>query len=69
MQLIKNFTNATTFVEDDTLKGHVLDRMLIFAAGVENRGIDNVDSYDPVTGRINFRYDLGGILCTVLILS
>lgn len=69
MKLLKNFPNAQTFVEDETLKGLVEERLLIFAAGCEQRTLGNVSGYDPTTGRIDFAFTLGGILCVVLILS
>jgi hypothetical protein len=69
MKLLKNFTNADAFVEDETLKGHVLERLLIFAAGVEQRTLPNVSVYDPVTGRIDFTFPIGGIPCVVMIMT
>lgn len=69
MRLIKNFPSADTHIEDETLKGHTLDRLLIFAAGCEQRTLPNVSNYDPVSGRIDFTYPLGGIFCAVLIIT
>lgn len=68
MKLLKTFPNATTFVEDDVLKGLTEDRLVVFAAGCEQRTIGNVANYNPSTGRIDFNFTLGGVLCVVLIL-
>lgn len=69
MRLLKNFTTADSFVEDDTLKGHVKERLLIFAAGCEQRTLANVANYDPDAGRIDFVFPLGNIQCVVMIMT
>lgn len=69
MKLLKNFTTADTHVEDETLKGHVIERLLVFAAGVEQRTLNNVSNYDPASGRIDFEFGLGGIPCVVMIMT
>lgn len=69
MKLLKNFPNTQMFIEDEVLKGHTLERLAVFAAGCEQRTLGNVSNYDPLTGRIDFAFTLGGILCVVLILT
>lgn len=69
MNLIKNFKNVTTFIEDDTLKGHELDRMAIIGPGTEEINAGNVSSYDAVAGRVNFTNSLGGINVKVIIID
>lgn len=69
MNLIKNFLNVTTFVEDDVLQGHTLNNMSIEAAGTEQITTNNINSYDPVAGRINFTNSLGGVHVKVIIID
>lgn len=69
MNLIKNFFNVTTFIEDDVLKGHTLDRMAIIGPGTEEITGGNVSSYDPGAGRVNFTSTLGGIHVKVIIID
>lgn len=69
MNLIKNFNNVTTFIEDDTLQGHVLNNMAIFAAGTEQIGIGNISSYDPGAGRVNFTNSVGNVPVKVIIID
>lgn len=71
MKLIKNFTTANTHVEDETLIGIPLERLLIFAAGCEQRTLGNVDvaAFNPSAGRIDFLYPLGNVQCIVLAIN
>lgn len=69
MKLIKNFITANTDVQDETLSGLTLDRMLVFAAGCEQRTLGNVANYDPALGKITFLFPLGNVQCVVLIIS
>lgn len=71
MKLIKNFTNVNTHVEDEVLKGIPLERLLVYAAGCEQRSLPNIDplTFDPDAGRIDFVTPLGGAFCAVLIVD
>ena len=56
--MILNFPNTTTHIESDYLIGIPIERMAVIHAGVEQRSIGNVSSYDISIGRINFENDL-----------
>lgn len=68
MKLIKNFITANTDVQDETLQGLTLERLLVFAAGCEQRTLGNVAAYDPILGKVTFLFPLGNIQCVVLII-
>jgi hypothetical protein len=70
MTLLTQKENVNTFIEEDYLKGHVLSRIALWAAGTELTTTNGaISSYDPVAGRINFAYDLGGETVKILIID
>lgn len=70
MTLLTEKENVTTFIEEDYLKGHILSRMAFWAAGTELTTTSGaISSYDPIAGRINFAYDLGGETVKILIID
>lgn len=54
MKLLTEITGVVDYIELDILKGHDPSRLLAFACGTEHFTGNNVSSYDPVAGRINF---------------
>lgn len=68
--MILNFTNVTDHIQSDSLIGVPIQRMAIIDAGVEQRSIDNIDSYDKENGRINFKNNLSNnSIPTIVIVS
>lgn len=48
-------------ITDSRLIGGTLDGLFVYHAGTEQGTIDNIQSYDSITGTITFVNDLGGV--------
>lgn len=53
--------SANFSIQDDRLIGGTSDGLFVYHAGTEQGTIDNIQSYDSVTGTITFVSDLGGV--------
>ncbi len=69
--MILNFYNIKDHIVSDSLVGIPIQRVAIFDAGLEQRSVNNVSSYDKDAGRINFSMDLSNhpTIPTIVIIS